>query len=76
MKKYIVYKHHGEHVHVREDLKGRHREHCLCYDCELFKPNMINNCPIAEKVYNLDRETGLTTPVWECMYFRQKSEDK
>jgi hypothetical protein len=76
MNKYIVYEHHGEDVFVRRLLKGKHRRYCLCYDCKLFKPNTISNCPIAQKVYDLNRETGITTPVWECIYFRQNESEK
>jgi hypothetical protein len=32
------YEHHQGVVSVRSDLKGKHRDHCLCYHCEKFKP--------------------------------------
>jgi len=61
------YEHHGNTVAVRSDLKGRHRENCLCHTCDKFKPeDREANCPIASEVYALDCERGLVTPVWEC----------
>ena len=27
------YDHHGKSVAVRTELKGKHREHCLCFVC-------------------------------------------
>jgi len=64
------YAHHGTRVWVRKDLRGRHREHCLCYSCKSFHPDdPRNNCSIARKVYALCVEQGLTLPVWECPVF-------
>ena len=70
MIKFIEYEHHGKMVSVREDLKGKHREHCLCYKCKWFKPKDIEkNCPIANKLYEFNCQYGVTTPVWECKTF-------
>lgn len=67
--KFLRYNHHGRIVAVRIDLVGRHKDFCLCYSCEKFKPDMPENCPIAERVYALDVELDLVTPVWECPEF-------
>ncbi len=64
------YVHHDWDVWVRRDLKGRHREHCLCFSCERFVPeDREQNCPLANLLYSLDVVTGLTTPVFECPEF-------
>lgn len=69
----IRYEHHGEIVAVREDLKGKHREYCLCFQCDRFIPeDRERNCRTAELLYAVCRECGLTTPVWECPYFADK----
>ena len=69
-KGYVRYDHHNLLVSVREDLKGRHREFCLCYDCKKFNPGDIElNCPVAQALYSFDRMEGLVTPVWECPTF-------
>ena len=66
----IKYKHHGVNVSVREDLKGKHREHCLCWICEKFNPNDRNsNCQIANLLFEFDKLHHVTTPVWECKKF-------
>jgi hypothetical protein len=71
-KKFIRYSHHGMDVAVREDLKGTHRDVCLCYDCEKFKPGLPEaNCPIANMVYGMCLMTGTVLPVYECPVFRQ-----
>jgi len=70
--KYIQYNHHERQVWVREDLKGCHSEHCLCYSCTKFRPgDREQNCPIANALFSLDVLTGITTPVWECPEFEE-----
>lgn len=67
----VQYEHHGDIVSVREDLKGRHREHCLCWqDCMWFKPGSEDNCRIAQAVYNTCVLFDIVTPVWECPMYR------
>jgi hypothetical protein len=70
---YIQYDHHGTTVWVREDLKGTHRQYCLCWSCANLKPGSAENCPIAQKLYELDVEHHLTTPVFECPEFKETS---
>jgi len=76
MVKYIQYKHHGKTVWVREDLMGKHREHCMCYKCEKFHPNEPNNCPIAQELYSFCVRHDMTTPVWECPEFEEVSYER
>lgn len=64
------YVHHGNAVHVRSDLKGKHREHCLCFSCSHFHPeDRAKNCGIADRVYMLCVDEHLVLPVWECPMF-------
>lgn len=71
--KYIKYKHHGKEVSVREDLKGKHREYCLCWKCAKFFPDdKKKSCPIANRLFELDIDNIVTTPVWECADFKEK----
>jgi hypothetical protein len=65
----IGYTHHGEWVFVDEALKGKHREHCLCFRCGKFKPNTPENCDLAEQNYRTCKINGMTMPVWECKFF-------
>lgn len=68
--KYENYVHHNRHVWVRSDLKGTHREHCLCYECSLFFPDDVeHNCVVAQSIYSLNCTAGVTTPVYECEQF-------
>lgn len=61
------YEHHGVVVSVQSHLKGKHREHCLCFkNCKYFKPGTPENCLIAQENYNFCVKHGMTTPVWEC----------
>jgi hypothetical protein len=70
MTTYEQYEHHGKIVNVRSDLKGKHREHCLCYGCEKFKPDGgADQCPIAAAVYANCVQFGIVSPVWECPDF-------
>lgn len=71
-KQFIQYEHHGNKVWAREDLRGTHREHCLCYSCSLFRPGETTNCVIAQELYELDVKHNLTTPVFECGLFDEK----
>lgn len=71
MDAFIRYEHHDSEVWVREDLKGTHRRHCLCWSpCQLFRPGEVNNCPKAQKLYKLCVEEKMTTPVFECPDFQ------
>ena len=66
----INYEHHGVKVSVFEELKGKHREHCLCWHCAKFHPgDREKNCKIACVLYELNRLAEVTTPVYECMEF-------
>ena len=71
---YIEYEHHGTKVWVREDLKGKHREHCLCFSCDKFKPAGApeENCPIANLNFAVCIAHNVTLPVWECPEFEEK----
>ena len=65
-----TYAHHGAMVQVRRDLKGKHREHTLCYHCEHFKPDTLNNCHIAQAIFDNCAKFHITTPVWDCPSFK------
>ena len=65
-----VYTHHRVVVSVQRALKGKHRDHCLCFQgCKWFKPNTLENCPIAQALYEFDVRHGAVTPMWECSKF-------
>ena len=70
-KQYEQYEHYGKLVWVREDLRGKHREHCLCWDCAKFKPNPNegDNCPLAQENYEMCVRHNMVLPVWECPEF-------
>ena len=67
--KYEQYEHHGNQVWVDSALMGLHRAYCLCHRCEKFKPNTEDNCPKAQRLYELCVEEQMVTPVWECPEF-------
>lgn len=69
MTKYECYVHHSNLVFVRRDLKGKHREHCLCHSCAKFNPGSPTNCSKANLLYAVCVAFGLVTPVWECPDF-------
>jgi hypothetical protein len=62
----VRYRHHGREVVVRADLKGKHRDHCLCYGCGKYP-----GCPIAKAVFDNCVKFDLVTPVWECPDFER-----
>lgn len=69
------YNHHGTLVAVQFRLRGRHKEHCLCFQkCKFFAPDEPDNCPIAQQVYDLCVREDLVLPVWECPMFEQEPE--
>jgi hypothetical protein len=75
MENFVKYQHHERDAWVRDDLKGKHREHCLCYSCEKFKPgddDWKNNCPIANLIYSVCIAQRVLLPVWECEKFVEK----
>jgi len=66
---YERYQHHGKFVWVRSDLKGTHRDSCLCYVCNKFQPGSEANCPKAKALYDLVVKNDMVTPVYECPSF-------
>lgn len=57
-------------VWVNSELKGKHREHCLCWSCKrLDVCNPSRNCRIAQKLFEICKEFNLVTPVYECPAF-------
>lgn len=68
--RYIQYIHHGLIAWVRSDLKGTHRDNCMCYDCVNFNPGVPEeNCPIANLLYGVCLAEGIVAPVYECPEF-------
>lgn len=67
---FIRYEHFGHTVAVRADLKGRHQDHCLCWQgCSRLHPGQAKNCAIAQALFELDCAAHVITPVWECPHF-------
>jgi len=68
---FVQYVHHNREkpVWVRKDLKGKHREHCLCFQCAYFFPDTDHNCHIAAQLFGLCVKEELVAPVWECPCF-------
>ncbi len=67
MGKIVWYEHHGAMVAVDSDLKGKHRDHCLCFKgCRRFKPDTPENCDRAEQNYRACKVNDMVMPVWEC----------
>ena len=74
-KLFIKYDHHGKDVYVQSNLKGLHKQHCLCYSCEKFYPNTQQNCIIAQSVFEINVKYGITSPVWECPEFEKRENE-
>lgn len=69
----VKYVHHGREVSVRECLKGRHRDHCLCHQCKhLNIEEREKNCPAANRLYQFCVEENKVTPVFECADFEER----
>ena len=74
-KEYETYNHHGVDVKVRKDLKGKHRDFCLCYDCAKFAPgerSQYGGCVIANAIYKNCVTYNVVSPVWECTMFEEE----
>jgi len=57
----------GKDVVVREDLRAKSGDYCLCYLCE----EPLANCPIATKLHNICRENNLILAVFGCSKFNR-----
>ncbi len=70
MGKIVGYVHHGAYVFVDEDLKGKHREHCLCWRCGQFLPDDHKlNCKLANLNFANCELNNMVLPVYECPDF-------
>jgi hypothetical protein len=65
------HEHHGATIRVDSELKGQHRNHCLCFKCGSFKPGTPENCAIAQATYENRVKFNTVTPVYECPVFVQ-----
>lgn len=72
MSKFEQYEHHGKTVWVSKELKGKHRDVCLCFSCKKLKINEKDNCPIAQETFKNCVKNDLVTPVFECPVFEEK----
>jgi len=64
------YVHHGVKVSVISAVKGKHRDHCLCFQgCLHFKPGKPDNCEIAQANFENCVKFNTTQPVFECPRF-------
>ena len=67
---FVQYGHHGVQVWVREDLKGKHLDHCLCWSCSKFDlSDQDASCNIANALEALCECFALQAPVYECPQF-------
>jgi hypothetical protein len=74
-KMFEKYNHHAREVWVNSELKGKHKEYCLCWDCIKLNPDDRElNCTIANLLFAVDCAVGITTPVFECPEFKEKIE--
>ena len=71
MPKFVKYNHHNSDRYVREDLIGKHKEYCLCYSCEKFKPNTAENCDIAGSLHAFDVRNNVRALIWDCPEFEE-----
>jgi hypothetical protein len=67
----IEYKHHGERVSCFENMKGKHKDFCLCWRCQFLHPGKDNNCSRAQELFEFDVKNGMVTPVFECPKFKE-----
>lgn len=63
------YEHHGMMVTTLSKTKGQHRDYCLCYQCDKFRPGRSDNCLIAQTLFQTCIQFHVTTPVFECPEF-------
>ncbi len=71
-RRFVQYVHHGVKVWVRLDLKGHHWDPTLCKDCRLYRPDTDQNCPIAQRTFELCKECNLVLALWECPVFEAR----
>ena len=65
------YEHHGVKVWVDSNLKGQHREHNLCFNCDKFKPEADDHCQKAYDLFHFCKINYMSTPVFECADFKE-----
>ena len=65
-------------VWVRKDLKGKHREHCQCWEpyAKFHPEDRAKNCKRANLIFSVCVALDMTLPVWECPEFELQTEDK
>lgn len=65
-----TYTHHGKRMAVQSHLRGKHRDATLCLlDCALYHPNTPEQCPYAQRIFDMCTKFGVVLPVWECQHY-------
>jgi len=69
------YEHYGTDVAVFEEMKGKHKDYCLCYKCEKFNMDSRKNCELANQNFENCQKNNMVLVVWECPEFETKMEN-
>ena len=64
------HEHYGNAVWFQSHLKGKHREHSLCFQgCLNFQPGPVGQCKIVVAVNENSLRFGISTPIYACPKF-------
>ncbi len=75
--KIVKFMHHNVKVSAMDHLRGRHRDHCLCFQCKKLNiEDREKNCKIANLLFSVCKMCEITTPVFYCKEFIAKGMDK
>ena len=59
-------KHHGKEVWVNPTTESIRKEECLCFNCNLLKPDQQDNCFIAKLLYEACAQNDIALMVTRC----------
>jgi len=60
-------------VQVSKKLEELRPTHCLCMSCVRLKPGQLNNCPIAQGLYNVCAGNDVALAVTRCPHYVDKN---
>lgn len=61
---------HGRLVWISPVLEEQRHGECLCLNCARLKPGSLDNCPIAQSLFNICTGHDVATPVTRCPHWQ------
>jgi hypothetical protein len=64
--------HYNQAVWTNPTTEPLRRTECLCLNCGLMKPGQLDNCPVAQSLYQICVRENLALVITRCPLWKPK----